>query len=237
MSLDMSLHARAARSGHGYLRFYRWDPACLSFGRHEPALKRYDRERIEQRGLDTVRRPTGGRAVWHDRELTYAVAAPEAAMGSLRDTYLGIHHTIALALRALGAPVNLAPARRAAPVDAGACFAVAAGGEVVINAGKVVGSAQLRSRGALLQHGSVLLHDDQSCVREMTIGHAAMPDVRPLALVLGRDVGWEEVAHAISDAASAWSATWNDFEDEERLVAEAELSVPRFRDPAWTWQR
>ena len=126
-------------------------------------------------GLDTVRRPTGGRAVWHGAELTYAVAAPEAAMGSLREAYHRIHHTIAVALRSLGAPVHLAPARRAVPVDAGACFAAAAGGEVVVDTGKVVGSAQLRSEGALLQHGSVLLHDDQSRVGEVTIGDRAPP--------------------------------------------------------------
>ena len=237
MSLDMSLHARAARSGHGYLRFYRWDPSCLSFGRHEPALKRYDRDRIAQLGLDTVRRPTGGRAVWHAAELTYAVAAPEAAMGSLREAYHRIHRTIAAALRGLGAPVHLAPARRAAPVDAGACFAVAAGGEVVVGTGKVVGSAQLRSEGALLQHGSLLLHDDQSRVREVTIGGSAPPDVRPLSRLLDREVHWEEAAHAISDAARPWAARWNAVDDEEALIAEAEMTAPRFRDPAWTWQR
>ncbi len=237
MSLDMSLHARAARSGDGYLRFYRWNPSCLSFGRHEPALKRYDRERIEHLGLDTVRRPTGGRAVWHAGELTYAVAAPETAMGSLRDAYHGIHETIAQALRALGAPVGLAPARRAAPVDAGACFAVAAGGEVVMDAGKVVGSAQLRSQGALLQHGSVLLHDDQSRVCALTTCPEPAPEVRPLSLVLERDVGWEEVAHAIRDAARSWTAHWHDVDDEECLIADAEVLAPRFRDPAWTWQR
>ena len=237
MALDMSLHARAARAGDGYLRLYRWEPSCLSFGRHEPARKRYDRARIERLGLDTVRRPTGGRAVWHAAELTYAVAAPEAAMGSLREAYHRIHHTIAAALRSLGAPVHLAPARRAAPVDAGACFAAAAGGEVVVDTGKVVGSAQLRSEGALLQHGSVLLHDDQSRVREVTIGDPAPPDVRPLSQLLDREVSWEEVARAIGDAAQPWAARWNTVVDDEDLIAEAEMTAPRFRDPSWTWQR
>ena len=189
MSLDMGLLARAAQSGSGYLRFYRWNPSCLSFGRHEPALKRYDRGRIAELGIDTVRRPTGGRAVWHAGELTYAVAAPEAAMGSLRDSYHRIHHTIASALRVLGAPVELAAARRGVPVDAGACFSAAAGGEVVLDASKVVGSAQLRSEGALLQHGSVLLDDDQSLVSDITIGPAEAPDVQPLSDILGRAGG------------------------------------------------
>ena len=236
MSLDMSLHARAARSGDGYLRFYRWDPSCLSFGRHEPALKRYDRDRIEQLGLDTVRRPTGGRAVWHAGELTYAVAAPESAMGSLREAYHAIHQTIASALRVLGAPVDLAEARRGVPVDAGACFAAAAGGEVVRNASKVVGSAQLRSEGALLQHGTVLLDDDQSLVRDITIGHAEPPEVQPLSQILGRRVDWEEVAQAIREAAAPWGE-WAAFEDEAHVLADSEGPASRFRDPAWTWRR
>lgn len=237
MSVDMSLHARAARTGHCFLRFYRWSPSCLSFGRHEPALKRYDRARITALGLDTVRRPTGGRAVWHAGELTYSVTAPEAAMGSLPDAYQRIHHTIASALRALGAPVQLAPARRGVPVDAGACFAAAAGGEVVLDAGKVVGSAQLRHDGALLQHGSVLLDDDQSVVRDITRGPADAPDVRPLSTILGHPAGWDEVAAAISDAAVPWGSRWETLADEDLLLTESGVFATQFRDPAWTWQR
>ena len=56
MALDLALHERAVRSGACCLRLYRWSPSCLSFGRHEPAARRYDRQRIEQLGLDTVRR-------------------------------------------------------------------------------------------------------------------------------------------------------------------------------------
>jgi lipoate-protein ligase A len=114
---------------------------------------------------------------------------------------------------------------------------MAAGGEVVMDTGKVVGSAQLRSQGALLQHGSVLLSDDQSRVREITSGQSVSADVRPLSLVLARDVSWEEVALAISDAARVWPANWDEFEDELHLLAEAEVAAPRFRDPEWTWRR
>lgn len=237
MSLDMSLHARAARTGHRCLRFYRWDPSCLSFGRHEPARRRYDRDRITSLGLDTVRRPTGGRAVWHAAELTYSVTAPEAVMGSLPDAYRRIHDTIATALRSLGAPVELAPARRGVPVDAGACFALAAGGEVVLHASKVVGSAQLRRDGALLQHGSVLLDDDQSVVLDVTVGPAAAADVQPLSRIPGARAGWEEVAMAIAHAATRWGPRWVRLADERALLDEAEVFAAQFRDPAWTWQR
>ena len=83
MAIDHALLDRGA-GGERWLRLYRWSPGCLSFGRHEPALRRYDRGRIESLSLDTVRRPTGGRAVWHAEELTYAVAAPSEALGALR---------------------------------------------------------------------------------------------------------------------------------------------------------
>jgi lipoate-protein ligase A len=237
MALDMSLHARAVAGRGAFLRIYRWAPSCLSFGRHEPALRRYDRTRITALGLDTVRRPTGGRAVWHSAELTYAVAAPEASMGSLREAYQRIHGTIANALRTLGAPVALAPARPGVPLDAGACFSAAAGGEVVLDAGKVAGSAQLRHGGALLQHGSVLLDDDQSIICGITVGPSASPDVRPLSRILRRPVEWEEVAQAFAHAAEAWGGPWTPLSDEDVLLGESEGPALQFRDPAWTWQR
>ncbi|MBI2403017.1 MAG: lipoate--protein ligase family protein [Gemmatimonadetes bacterium] len=92
MAIDQALLDDVDRRGDlAYLRLYRWNPPCLSFGRNEPALSRYDRAEIERLGVDVVRRPTGGRAVWHDDELTYAVAAPVAAFGCLRDSYRVIH--------------------------------------------------------------------------------------------------------------------------------------------------
>ena len=86
MAVDQALLDLAAGEGRAFLRIYRWEPSCLSFGRNEPALRRYDRAAIERQGLDTVRRPTGGRAVWHADEVTYAVAAPIDTFGSLAET-------------------------------------------------------------------------------------------------------------------------------------------------------
>jgi lipoate-protein ligase A len=108
MALDQAMLARAAL-GERWLRLYRWAPHCLSFGRHEPALRRYDRARIEALGLDVVRRPTGGRAVWHAEELTYAVALPSGAVGDLRQAYREIHGVLLQALRLLGVTAEPAP--------------------------------------------------------------------------------------------------------------------------------
>src|SRR5918999_438442 len=157
MSLDMALLDRAERDGESWLRLYQWEPYCLSFGRHEPASHAYDVERIRSLGMDIVRRPTGGRAVWHTSELTYAVAAPWEVFGSLRGAYLEIHRLLRQALGTLGVATTLAPRVRTAALDSGGCFSQPVGGEVLANGRKVVGSAQLRRGSALLQHGSILL--------------------------------------------------------------------------------
>jgi lipoate-protein ligase A len=236
MALDQALLDRAERTGRGFVRLYRWEPFCLSFGRHEAALRRYDRDAIRRLGLDTVRRPTGGRAVWHARELTYAVAAPVTWFGGLRATCLAIHSALAAAVSALGARAELAP--RAQPVgpEAGACFALAAGGEVQVDGRKLAGSAQVRQGGAFLQHGSLLLEDDQRVVAEVTAGAAPVSGEITLAEALGRPVGFEEAAQAVLRAFQRWEGGWEEpagFPADD-LAAE---HAGRFRDSAWTWRR
>jgi lipoyl(octanoyl) transferase len=235
MAIDRALLERAA-AGEAWLRLYAWSPACLSFGRHEPAARRYDRARIEGLGLDVVRRPTGGRAVWHAGELTYAVAAPATAFGTLREAYGEIHRVIRNALRAFGVPAELAPARSAIRPDAGACFAAPAGGEVIVGDNKLVGSAQLREDGALLQHGSILLADDQAMVARLTSGDPPADRSAPLARLLGRRVRWEEAAEAVTSAAAdRWGAPGEHVDDCASVVQQAHGHGARFRSSAWTW--
>jgi lipoate-protein ligase A len=179
MARDEALLTEADRTGAAFLRLYRFDPPCLSLGRNEPA--------IERAGIATVRRPTGGRAVWHEHEVTYAVAAPIAAFGRLRDAYRAIHERLAAALRSLGTDVRLAEDRpiMRLPDRPMSCFATTVGGEVLVQGRKVVGSAQVRRGGAFLQHGSILLDGP------------AMENATTLRQALGRLVTFEEVTTAI----------------------------------------
>lgn len=240
MALDAALLRAAGRGGMCALRLYAWDPPTLSFGRNEPALRRYDRDAIAGRGLAVVRRPTGGRAVWHDREITYAVAAPASIFGTLRETYREIHAMLAAALSALGASVLLADERPAASVGTGACFASAAGGEVVApGGGKIVGSAQLRGDGAFLQHGSVLLAADQGVVTTVTRGDAPAASATGLAeLVPGDRATGDAVRGAIhASAATRWGAPRERAPLPEAVRRDAEELRAQYADPAWTWRR
>jgi lipoate-protein ligase A len=242
MALDQALLDLVTDDGDAYLRLYRWQPYCLSFGRHEPAARRYDRDRIHQLGLSVVRRPTGGRAVWHARELTYAVAAPTTAFGTLKEAYRAIHSLLAQALTSLGAATALARSGRPPPrLDAGPCFAHPAGGEVMIEGRKVVGSAQLRLGDAFLQHGSLLLEDSQDIVvRLLGQSGPSVPTVdTPLSTLLGRRIAFDEVAAAILVALEGWHGPWNPADPglTTRLRAVADRHAGRFRDDAWTWCR
>lgn len=240
MALDQALLGAAERDGLATLRLYAWEPYTLSFGRNEPATRRYDRAAIAARGMAVVRRPTGGRAVWHADEVTYAVAAPAGAFGSLRDTYRAIHALLAEALAGLGAPVGLAADRPTVGVGAGACFASAAGGEVVTpDGGKVVGSAQVRSGEAFLQHGSIILSGAQEEVAAVTTGGANPPNVVGLTRLLPPAKATREaVTRAIAAAAAGrWGVPGERAALPADLRRGAEHLLPRFRDPAWTWRR
>jgi lipoate-protein ligase A len=228
MAIDAGLLDDARRTGAAYLRLYRWAPPCLSFGRNEPARARYDRDAIARRGLDTVRRPTGGRAVWHAEEVTYAVEAPVPALGSLRQSYLAIHERLTAALRHLGVSAELAAPRRTPGLSAGACFAAAVGGEIVVGSRKVVGSAQWREGGAFLQHGSILLDGSQDMVQAVSREPMDTDGSTTLRAALGRAASFEEVVDAIVQ-------TWS-----EPLRPSASPPIPSstlFSDPAWIWRR
>ena len=227
MAIDDALLHEADRSGDGFLRLYRFSPACISLGRNEPALRRYDRAAIERRGLDVVRRPTGGRAVWHEHEVTYAVAAPVAAFGSLRESYRTIHTRLAGALRHLGVDATLALGRNgAANPGAGACFATPVGGEVLVNGKKVIGSAQVRHGRAFLQHGSILLDGTQDLINAISC-QPSVDSSTTLSAILRRPVSFGEVSTAIIDA---WGLT-------SPALSRSLPPSTAFLDSSWTWRR
>src|SRR5215475_3676287 len=98
MALDEALMERARRTREWVLRVYSWRTPTISLGRNQTARGRYDLERMRECGVDVVRRPTGGRAILHAREITYSVTAPADGAGSLRESYHRINRLLATAL-------------------------------------------------------------------------------------------------------------------------------------------
>ncbi len=246
MALDEAL-MEAARRGAVTLRFYRWNPPCLSFGRNQPARGRYDAEAAAGRGIELVRRPTGGGAVYHDREVTYAVTAPERRWGGPRAAYARINRALAEGLRRLGAPVDQVPERRgtrSSPPGPRACFRDPAPGELTVGGRKLVGSAMWRRSGAVLQHGSVLIRDDQGVAEELRLRTAgASTGEKPMG-----SVGLVEVCRCPPAPEDVVQALVAGFEGEFGLAAvpwwpsagelrEAERGRAAFAGAEWTWRR
>ena len=167
MRRDLELLDACARCEiPGAVRLYGFAPACLSLGRMQP-IDDVDLDACARDGVDVVRRPSGGRAVLHDQEVTYSVVCRSTDPvfgGRVLESCSRIHAAVSAGLEVLGIrtiarglPADLRrDAREGAAVAD--CFARPAAHELLDEQGrKLVGSAQARRAGALLQHGSVLL--------------------------------------------------------------------------------
>jgi lipoate-protein ligase A len=242
MALDEALMSRARRTGDTVMRVYAWAAPTLSLGRNQRAVDVYDEERLRHEGITVLRRPTGGRALLHHREITYSVTAPVVAGETVGAVHGRINELLVDALSALGVPAAIAsPARRTLPPGATPCFAEPAAGELVLGGRKLAGSAQWRDDGALLQHGSILIDDDQSRIPGLIRRpDTASPTPPPATLrdALGRAPALEEVAEALFGAVRRHADPGADtMTVDAQLQHEADARVARFRDPAWTWRR
>jgi lipoate-protein ligase A len=197
------------------LRLFQFDPHGITLGYGQEPGRELDLVACRARDLGWARRPTGGRAILHVQEWTYALVSPIAHPdwgGTLGEAYERASALVAASLRTLGVPCTIAgrgdrPERagRATTFRLGApCFASTSRHEIVIEGRKCVGSAQRRTANALLQQGSVLLGD----------GHLAIADV--LAVPDDRRERIRRDLNAVSTHAGAWIvpgtplATWAD---------------------------
>jgi lipoate-protein ligase A len=238
MAVDEAL-MDAARRGRITLRFYRWDPPSVSLGRNEAARGRYDRAAARRRGIDFVRRPTGGRAVYHHRELTYAVVAPADVWGGLRESYHRVNRALLRGLASLGAAAEAASGVERAPGPSGrACFRDPLAGEIVADGRKLVGSAQWRNEGALLQHGSLLLHDDQTVVEELRSRSGERAGAAALSELLPELPDPRALARALEEGfTTEFGLPVEEGELEPAEEERAGALEPRYRGEDWTWRR
>jgi len=170
MAVDAALlQACEPHTGKPTLRLYGWKEPTLSIGYSQSLDREIDRLRLESQDIPWVRRPTGGRAILHEEELTYSVVAPVSHPlfeGGLKTTFSAISGALLEGLRSLGlenAQINREkksnsdPLLRASP----SCFALLNHCEITVEGRKLVGSAQRRTQAAFLQHGSILIRMDR----------------------------------------------------------------------------
>ena len=196
MAVDEVLLATSAERGLATLRFYQWEMPTLSLGYFQLAADRS--QHAGSLGCPLVRRASGGGAIVHDRELTYSIALPlrDVRRKAATELYRGCHETLIATLARFGVaaalygstcdaePANDESDRSKQPF---LCFARRTCGDIVCGPAKIVGSAQRRRRGAVLQHGSILL-SESPYARELS----------GIAQLSGRTI-------EAADLASAWT--------------------------------
>jgi lipoyl(octanoyl) transferase len=249
MALDEAIQdAVAAGEAPPTLRFYQWAPPAISLGKRQPA-DGVDLAACQRDGVDVVRRPTGGLAILHTDELTYSIATrptdPRAA-GAILDAYKRLSAGLVDGLRRLGVPAELNPVNPYGTANgSAACFEAPSAYEITVGGKKLMGSAQSRPAGRVLQHGSLPLVGDIARVAEY-LSFASVAEraalrahlgqrATTLADALGRTVTFTEAAEALRDgfaAALCLDLMPGHLSDAELRATEERLPLVRVSDDA-----
>ena len=229
------------------LRLYAWEPPCLSLGQAQ-SCSQVNWEACVARGYTVVRRPTGGRAILHTDELTYSVTAPETEPrleGGIVASYRRLSEGLLEGLRLMHVPGIEAhhPEAEKAPTSTASqgpvCFEEPSTYEITVAGKKLIGSAQVRREGVVLQHGTLPLVGDIARICDVLTPPPNPARVRARAStvqgVLGRAVSFDEAAEAIAQGfASALNVEWapGDLASAERAWAE-ELRRTKYATDEW----
>ncbi len=216
---------QSAQTGLVSLRFYDWTEATLSLGYFQASAARASDPML--RALPFVRRPTGGAALVHHHELTYALALPEAWGRPTGEPWLPrMHRIIGSALKHLGIVSRLASPTEKGQPSSPLCFQHITAGDLLVGERKIAGSAQRRQRGCLLQHGAILLGASPHAPRvpgiwEQTGRELSLEDCQGAVVQeFHMDTGWELVE-------TSW--VHEEMEAQKRLLVE-KYSCARWND-------
>jgi lipoate-protein ligase A len=193
MAIDEHLLNSSAKKPRTFLRFYQWERPTASLGCSQKAENVLDLEFCRAKGIDIVRRMTGGKMVLHHQEITYSIASSDLELftTTLGGSYKRISQALMKGLEKMG--LQPSPATRAPSFYARGnlpCFSHPAQDEIEVAGKKIIGSAQKRTGKKFLQHGSVPLRHDPSLLKAVSLLETSPDEIRmtSLSLALGRDV-------------------------------------------------
>lgn len=231
------------------LRLYAWKPACLSLGYAQPSGDA-DQQALEANGWQMVRRLTGGRAILHTDELTYSVCGPDdnpILAGGILKSYQRLSRAILHALDLIGLQVNALPKEDApkGPQTDPVCFEVPSNYEITAGGKKLVGSAQARRKGGVLQHGTLPLYGDLSRITQALVFNSKEAQEEAARRLLARATTveaalelrptWELAANAFEQAFSEQLGLQfepGELTPQETVRAE-ELMAEKYASPDW----
>ena len=231
------------------IRLYAWEPACLSIGYAQTSAD-IDHARLTALGWDWVRRPTGGRAILHTDELTYSLAthiSDPRVSGGVLESYQRLSCALLTALHSLNIPAETQPNRTSVrnQENGAVCFEVPSNYEIVFQGKKLIGSAQVRRKNAILQHGSFPLRGDLTRITqvlafldEQNRNDAAtrlLSRATTAEAVLGTSITWQDAVDAFINSFQTelnLELTRSELSDHE-LTRAKELVQEKYTHPSW----
>ncbi|WP_175991067.1 biotin/lipoate A/B protein ligase family protein [Bacillus sp. Marseille-Q1617] len=240
------------------IRFYGWDPATLSVGYFQKVEKEINMDAVNEHGLGFVRRPTGGRGVLHDEELTYSVIVSEdhpEMPKTVTEAYRVISEGILKGFQGLGLEAYFAVPKTAEEREglknprSAVCFDAPSWYELVVEGRKVAGSAQTRQKGVILQHGSILLDLDEDKLFSLFKYPSERVKERMQKAFKSKAVAMNEISSERITMDMAKEAFKKGFEDglnihlEPYVLSEEEtqyvetLAKTRYESDAWNFKR
>ncbi|MGC9395745.1 MAG: lipoate--protein ligase family protein [Anaerolineae bacterium] len=239
----------AARRSPPTLRLYAWSPPAMTLGRGQPFADA-DVAALTANGITLLRRGTGGTAVLHENELSYTVTVTDdepRVTGGIVESYRGLSVALLYALEKIGlrnaeASAHAENRRPRSPDETRSpvCFELPSDYEITVGARKLFGSAQMRIRDGILQHGTLPLSGDIARISAYLTAHPPAERIRAHAITLrealSRKITWHDVADLLVEG---FSATLNLtlipaplLPAERRLIDQ--LMIEKYTNPAWT---
>lgn len=251
MSLDEAiLQGVSAGDSPPTLRLYAWHPPCLSLG-YSQTVTDVDQQLLHERQWDIVRRPTGGRAILHTDELTYSVITSDEntiVAGGVLEGYRRLSQGLVAALALLDLDVEIQPEipipknQRENPT----CFQVPSAYEILVGGKKLIGSAQMRRRGGVLQHGTLPISGDISRICEVLFFNNEIARQRAaqqllkcattIEALVGTTVSWQQVAQTVVEGfTNALGICFNpESPTDHEITRVNQLVKNRYDNPDWT---
>jgi len=240
------------------IRFYEWAPATLSIGYFQTVEKEIDMEAVKRLGLGFVRRPTGGRGVLHEHELTYSVIVTESypsMPATVTEAYRVISEGLLLGFQNLGlnayfsVPNTDEQKENLKKPKSAVCFDAPSWYELVVEGKKVAGSAQTRQKGVILQHGAILLDlNEDKLIQTFKFASEEVRDKVRKGLsqkavsinkIISKPVTIEECKDAFkkgfADALEIELVEYNLTQEQKNYVKELELT--RYANDEWNFKK
>lgn len=242
MAVDEYLFQSLAEEPHTILRFYTWKNPTVSLGYSQKVPAVVDVEFCKTKGIDIVRRMTGGKLVLHHKEVTYSLASSDTDVftSTLSDSYRLISEALMKGLEKMGLkPMLASPGPQKYVRGNLPCFSYPSRNEVEVNGKKIIGSAQKRVGAKFIQHGSIPMEEDDERLASISFLRGADEKVRMVALsqALGKKIYFDRAVDIFSKGIEEFF----DIRTNRRVLREDEIEVIRkiqknkYGNPAWTF--